>query len=96
MQKISSDIKLCPFCAEPIQIAAKKCKHCGSKTASMSGFGKGALLVVAVLVLAFCSLFLMESRNGAAERQLAQDNIATAMENAQKAVDNLNRTSPRR
>ncbi|WP_174999134.1 superinfection immunity protein [Rugamonas aquatica] len=26
----SSDLKDCPFCAEPIRVAAIKCKHCGS------------------------------------------------------------------
>ncbi|MQA37850.1 superinfection immunity protein [Rugamonas aquatica] len=26
----SDDLKDCPFCAEPIRVAAIKCKHCGS------------------------------------------------------------------
>jgi hypothetical protein len=35
---IPSD-RICPFCAEPIQPTAIKCKHCGSNLAQMVGEG---------------------------------------------------------
>ena len=44
----------CPFCAEDIQVAAVKCKHCGSDLTRSSGapsYGKSLALSIAVLAL---------------------------------------------
>lgn len=42
----SSQTRKCPFCAEPIMLAAIKCKHCGSEVEPESAFNAGWLVEI--------------------------------------------------
>ncbi|MGA7823266.1 MAG: hypothetical protein WCA14_03680 [Steroidobacteraceae bacterium] len=54
------ETKKCPFCAEEVQAAAVKCKHCGSQIPtppeiSAKRVATGALLVIIVIAVITCS-----------------------------------------
>ena len=41
MARNANDFRACPFCAEPIRMAAVICKHCGKDVVSMAPQGQG-------------------------------------------------------